>query len=187
MDKKLQNHIRIVLVETTHPGNIGAAARAMKTMGFYDLHLVRPKIFPHADATARAAGADDILESAKMHESLADALSECSIVFATSARIRTLPCPMLSPSEAIPEIIEFAARQVSVALVFGRESSGLTNEELDLCNKMITIPTGDQFSSLNLASAVQIICYEVFKLIKGDDHKNQKFICLANNFIYFIL
>ena len=156
--------IRIVLVETTHPGNIGATARAMKTMGFSRLSLVNPKLFPHAEATARAAGADNILESAQVHGSLPAALRDCVLVFGTSARLRYLSCPILSPDQAVSEIVDVATKGSQVAIVFGRESSGLTNEELDRCNKMIVIPTGNDFSSLNLASAVQILCYELFKV-----------------------
>jgi tRNA (cytidine32/uridine32-2'-O)-methyltransferase len=157
------DHIRIVLVETSHPGNIGASARAMKTMGFARLYLVQPKLFPHADATARAAGADDILANAKVYETLTEAIKDCTVVYATSARLRTLSSSVLTPQYATKEIINNANTQSPVAIVFGRENSGLTNEELDSCNKMIMIPTNENFSSLNLASAVQIICYELFR------------------------
>lgn len=164
------DHIRIVLVETSHPGNIGASARAMKTMGFARLHLVRPKLFPHADVTARAAGADDILAIAKVYETLAEAIKDCTVVYATSARLRTLSSLVITPQNAAKEIFKNANTQSPVAIVFGRENSGLTNEELDSCNKMIMIPTNDNFSSLNLASAVQIICYELFKEDISDHH-----------------
>ncbi|MGY8814390.1 MAG: RNA methyltransferase, partial [Gammaproteobacteria bacterium] len=133
------DHIRIVLVETSHPGNIGASARAMKTMGFARLYLVQPKLFPHADATARAAGADDILANAKVYETLTEAIKDCTVVYATSARLRTLSSSVLTPQYATKEIINNANTQSPVAIVFGRENSGLTNEELDSCNKMIMI------------------------------------------------
>jgi TrmH family RNA methyltransferase len=168
VNQSILNHIRIVLVETTHPGNIGAAARSMKSMGFINLHLVQPKYFPHAEATARAAGADDILENARLHDSLSAALKDCVMVFGTSARLRNLSCPVVDPDEAVVEILDFADNGSPLAIVFGRESSGMTNEELDRCNKMIIIPTSDNFSSLNLASAVQIMCYELFKAITVD-------------------
>jgi TrmH family RNA methyltransferase len=175
LNKDTLNNVSIVLVGTTHPGNIGAAARAMKTMGFSNLHLVNPSLFPCAEATARAAGADDILETARVHGSLSGALKDCVLVFGTSARLRTLPCPVLTPEQAVPEIFNFSSRGARVAVMFGRESSGLTNEELDRCNRMIVIPTDDGFSSLNIASAVQIICYEIYKkLIAGHTGEMQK-------------
>jgi TrmH family RNA methyltransferase len=151
---------RIVLVETSHPGNIGAAARAMKTMGLHELYLVNPKQFPRAEATARAAGADDVLANAQVVESLKDALVSCSLVLGTSARLRSLRWPIVNPREAA----ELAAKQSSqekLALVFGRERSGLTNEELSHCHQLIHIPVDPDFFSLNLASAVQVVTYEL--------------------------
>ena len=151
---------RVVLVETSHPGNIGAAARAMKTMGLHELYLVNPKQFPRAEATARAAGADDILANAQVVESLKDALVSCSLVLGTSARLRSLRWPIVNPREAA----ELAAKQTSqekLALVFGRERSGLTNEELSHCHQLIHIPVDPDFFSLNLASAVQVVTYEL--------------------------
>ena len=151
---------RVVLVETSHPGNIGAAARAMKTMGLHELYLVNPKQFPRAEATARAAGADDILANAQVVESLKDALVSCSLVLGTSARLRSLRWPIVNPREAA----ELAAKQSSqekLALVFGRERSGLTNEELSHCHQLIHIPVDPDFFSLNLASAVQVVTYEL--------------------------
>jgi len=149
-----------VLVETSHPGNIGAAARAMKTMGLHELYLVNPKQFPRAEATARAAGADDVLANAQVVESLQDALVACSLVLGTSARLRSLRWPIVNPREAA----ELAAKQTSqekLALVFGRERSGLTNEELSHCHQLIHIPVDPDFFSLNLASAVQVVTYEL--------------------------
>ncbi len=151
--------LRIVLVGTTHPGNIGAAARAMKVMGLARLSLVQPARFPAAEATARAAGADDILARAEVHESLAAALAGSAVVFGTTARERRIDWPTITPREAAARI---AASQQSAALVFGRERAGLSNEELDLCQHAICIPTDPHYRSLNLAQAVQICAYEVF-------------------------
>jgi tRNA (cytidine32/uridine32-2'-O)-methyltransferase len=152
-------NIRIVLVNTSHPGNIGAAARAIKTMGLSSLYLVQPKSFPHADATAMAAGADDILFRAVVVETLEEAIADCQLVLATSARSRARPWPMLSPREMGEKIM--AEQQTNIALVFGRESSGLTNEELQLAHYHVQIPSVETFSSLNLAQAVQVLCYEI--------------------------
>jgi TrmH family RNA methyltransferase len=162
-------NINIILVETTHPGNIGAAARAMKTMGLESLRLVKPKIFPHADATVRAAGADDILSRAVLFDTLAEAVGDCKFVFGTSTRKRSLQCEVLGPVTAADEIRLHIENNVPVGIVFGRERTGLTNNELDLCQKMITIPTNPGFSSLNIASAVQILCYELRKNVPETD------------------
>lgn len=156
------DNIRIVLVETTHPGNIGATARAMKTMRHRNLYLVRPKIFPSAEATVRAAGADDVLAQARVVDSLAVAVTDCNRVIATSARERSIPWPALDPRVCATDVVN-SARAGPVAIVFGRESSGLSNAELELCNSVVQIPTNTGFSSLNIASAVQIICYEIMR------------------------
>lgn len=161
------DRILIVLSGTTHPGNIGAAARAMKTMGLTRLVLVAPKLFPCAEATARAAGADDILANAQVYDSLHDAVSDCVMVYGTSARLRTLSAPLVNPEQAAAGLLEYAGRSADVAIVFGRERTGLTNEELDLCHKMVVIPSNPGFSSLNLAAAVQIICYELCKQVQS--------------------
>lgn len=153
------NNLRIILVETSHPGNIGAAARAMKTMGISSLYLVKPKIFPHAEATAMAAGADDLLFRAVVVDSLEEAIADCQLVLATSARSRALPWPMLSPREMGEKVV--SEKQHNIALVFGRESSGLTNEELQLAQYHVQIPSMESFSSLNVAQAVQVLCYEI--------------------------
>jgi tRNA (cytidine32/uridine32-2'-O)-methyltransferase len=160
--KNIFDKTRIVLVGTTHPGNIGAAARAMKTMSQDNLYLVSPKIFPSAEATARATGADDILANVTVCSSLKGAISECDLVIGTSARTRSIPWPMVLPSECAETISE--TKYSSVAIVFGRENSGLSNEELELCNLVMQIPTNTEYSSLNLAAAVQIICYEIHLL-----------------------
>jgi tRNA (cytidine32/uridine32-2'-O)-methyltransferase len=152
--------IRIVLVETTHPGNIGAVARAMKAMGLSRLYLVRPKVFPHADCTARASGADDLLAAARVCAELPEALTDCRLVVGTSARRRTVEWPELDPRACAGRLWEEAAGG-PVALVFGRESSGLTNQELARCHFLTRIPTDPGFSSLNVAAAVQLFAYEL--------------------------
>ncbi|KOP52786.1 MULTISPECIES: tRNA (cytosine(32)/uridine(32)-2'-O)-methyltransferase TrmJ [Pseudomonas syringae group] len=156
----LQN-IRVVLVGTTHPGNIGGAARAMKNMGLSRLVLVEPRIFPSPDADARASGATDILEAAQVVATLEEALVGCRLVLGTSARDRSLPWPLLDPRASGEKVIEQAGEGAEVALVFGREHAGLTNEELQRCHFHVHIPSDPAFSSLNLAAAVQVLSYEV--------------------------
>lgn len=157
--KSLSN-IRFVLVGTTHPGNIGAAARAMKTMGMANLHLVQPKIYPSAEATTRASGADDVLHGAVVHDSLESALSGCRYAFAMSARLRHLHVPVMNPRQAVEELEKFDD-DAQIAFVFGREHSGLSNDELDRCHYLVNIPANPEYSSLNLAAAVQVIAYEL--------------------------
>ncbi len=153
-------NIRIVLVNTSHPGNIGAAARAMKTMGLSHLCLVAPKLFPHVKADEMASGALDVLGQATVCETMSDAIADCRLVVGTSARSRAIPWPMLSPREfAEKAVIE--PRTSKIAVVFGREQSGLTNEELQLCHYHIQIPSNPDYSSLNIAAAVQVIAYEL--------------------------
>ncbi|KUM54279.1 tRNA (cytosine(32)/uridine(32)-2'-O)-methyltransferase TrmJ [Rheinheimera sp. EpRS3] len=154
------NQIRIILVGTTHTGNIGSVARAMKTMGLSELYLVAPKELPDGQAYALSAGASDILAHAKVFDTLQQAISDCALVVGSSARSRTLSWPMLEPRECGVKAVQEAEKQ-PVALVFGRESSGLTNEELQLCNYHVCIPANPEYSSLNLAMAVQIVTYEV--------------------------
>jgi tRNA (cytidine32/uridine32-2'-O)-methyltransferase len=154
------SRIRCVLVETTHTGNLGAAARALKTMGLTRLALVNPKQPPDAEAVARASGADDLLARATIHPDLVAALSGCRLVIGSSARLRSVEWPLLEPPEAAQRLLAEAA-QGEVALVFGRESSGLSNEELARCHYLVHIPTSPQFSSLNLAAAVQVLAYEI--------------------------
>lgn len=151
--------VNIVLVNTSHPGNIGAAARAMKNMGLSSLSLVAPEQFPHKEATVRASGADDLLAHAALHDDLPAALAECDWVFGASARTRNLTVPVCDAREAAVQIASATHRKV--AIVFGRENSGLTNEELSLCHHHIHIPTVENFSSLNLAQAVQVVAYEL--------------------------
>lgn len=152
--------IRIVLVETSHPGNIGAAARAMKTMGFYELALVSPKHFPHAEATARAAGADDVLVGARVYSNLQEAVADCHLIIGTSARSRKVSWPCLTPRQCA-ELVRREHPATRVAIVFGRERCGLTNQELDLCHYWLFIPCNPRFSSLNVAAAVQVVTYEL--------------------------
>ncbi|MEX0975734.1 MAG: RNA methyltransferase [Woeseia sp.] len=152
--------VRIVLVGTTHPGNIGASARAMKNMGLNELVLVNPRAFPHADATARASGAEDILQATRVMNSLGEALADCCFVAGASARSRTIGWPTSMPRECAARLTAESELGVA-AVVFGPEKSGLTNEDLDRCHALLTIPTIPGFSSLNLAMAVQIICYEL--------------------------
>ena len=151
--------LKVILVEPSHPGNIGATARAMKTMSVSQLGLVKPKQFPHADAMARASRATDILDHAQVYVSLAEAVADCHWVVGITARPRKITTQVYSPC-SLMEKIENEFRGLQVAWVFGRERSGLSNEELDLCHAICTIPTAPEYSSLNLASAVQIICYE---------------------------
>jgi TrmH family RNA methyltransferase len=152
--------IRIVLLGTTHPGNIGAVARAMKNMGLHELVLVRPLHFPHADATARASGAEDLLESARVVHSLDEAVADCGYVAGASARSRTIGWPSMLPRDCAARLVQ-ESQHAHVAVIFGPEKSGLTNDDLDRCHTLLTIPTDPDFSSLNLAMAVQVTCYEL--------------------------
>jgi len=154
------DRIRFVLVGTTHTGNIGATARAMKAMGLSRLHLVRPKRLPDAEAIARASGADDLLAAAAVHDSLVNALSGCRFVVGSSARLRTVEWPLLEPQECAETLLREAS-DGEVALVLGRESSGLTNAELEQCHYLVHIPTNPDFSSLNVAAAAQVFAYEI--------------------------
>lgn len=152
--------IRFILVEPTLSGNIGAVARAMKTMGLTRLELVAPKQLPDAEALARACGADDLLQRAGIHASLAEAIADCRLVIGTSARRRTLDWPTLEPPDCARQLLT-EADAGEVALLLGRESSGLTNEELARCQYLVHIPTNPDFSSLNLAAAAQVFAYEI--------------------------
>ncbi|MCM8595040.1 RNA methyltransferase [Accumulibacter sp.] len=156
----LHSRVRIVLSRTSHPGNIGAAARAMKTMGLSRLVLVDPRSFPDDEATARAAGADDILASARVCQTLDDALANTVFACAVSARIRHLGPPAIDARAAASEILEMTG-DGEVALLFGNETSGLSNVEVQRCARMAFIPANPEYSSLNLASAVQLLCYEL--------------------------
>lgn len=152
--------IRIVLVATSHPGNIGSTARAMKTMGLQRLYLVSPKVFPDQRAHELAAGADDILQQAIVVNSLTEALTGCHMAFATSARPRDLALPGLTP-ESMAMLVNKTQDETEIAMVFGREHAGLTNDELLQCHYHVNIPSNPDYSSLNLSQAVQIIAYEL--------------------------
>ncbi len=152
--------MRVVLSHTTHPGNIGAAARAMKTMGLRDLYLINPRHFPDRQADAMAAGAVDVLRDAVVCSSLDEALQGVTLVAGMSARVRDISQEVFAPREAMPLLVQQAMRQ-PVALLFGTEMSGLTNQELARCHFMVRIPANPSYTSLNLAAAVQLISYEL--------------------------
>jgi len=154
------NNIRIVLIGTSHPGNIGAVARAMKNMCLSSLYLVQPKIFPSAEATSRASGADDVLARAHVCNDLEEALQDCCLVIGTSARSRTLSWPVLDARSCAARVYQ-ESQSHPVAIVFGREHSGMTNEELELCHAQVKISGNPDYMSLNIAAAVQIIVYEI--------------------------
>lgn len=155
------DHIRIVMVNTTLPANIGAALRAMKTMGLSRLVLVDPKTYPHPDIDALSAGASDLIQNIQIVPTLQDAIADCQIVFGTSARSRTIPWPLLDARPASIAAIDAANQQQEVAIVFGREDRGLTNEELALANFHLTIPVNPEYGVLNVAQAIQVVCYEL--------------------------
>ena len=152
--------IRVVMVNTTHPGNIGSAARAMKTMGLSQLILVKPKIFPSEEADWLASGAVDILQQARVVDSLEEAIAECGLVMGASARQRRIPWPVIDPRHCGELAVREAIRH-PVALVFGREAMGLRNEELIQCHYHVSIPGNPEYSVLNVAMAIQVLCYEV--------------------------
>jgi tRNA (cytidine32/uridine32-2'-O)-methyltransferase len=163
MDKTFPaaGRIRIVLVGTQHPGNIGSAARAMKTMGLHRLVLVAPERFPHREADALAAGALDVVEAAERFDTLAAAVADCGLVVGCTARARRIAMDEAGPRDAAVRLVAQAARGNEVALVFGRERTGLENDELQLCHAAVTIPANPGYSSLNLAAAVQVLSYEL--------------------------
>lgn len=154
--------IRIVLVETSHPGNIGSVARAMKTMGLSQLVLVNPKTFPDGLATAMASGAADVLASARIVETLSEAIEDCTLVIGTSARLRVSAWPQVDAKGAAEVLLSHQQQAGQTALVFGRESSGLSNSELDLCHYLGHVSTNPDYGSLNLAMGVQIFAYELW-------------------------
>jgi len=158
--------IRFTLVETSHPGNIGGVARAMKCMDLSSLVLVSPARFPHPDAISRSTGADDLLQNARICSTVEEAVSDCIYVAGTTARERAIGWPVESPRSAARKLVNEAGSG-PVALLFGRERNGLTNDEVDLCNVLIRIPTGPAYASLNLASAAQIMAYELFLATAG--------------------
>ncbi len=167
MTQSILDNIRIVLVNTTHPGIIGGVARAMKNMGSNNLYLVEPKQFPDEEAVWRSGHASNLLDSAVITDTLTQAIEGCGLVIGTSARERKIPWPLLNPRETAKKV-SVEAQSMPVALVFGREDRGLTNDELQSCHLHLNIPTGEEYSSLNLAAAVQVVAYELRMTIMGD-------------------
>lgn len=156
------SHVRIVMVNTTLPANIGSALRAMKTMGLSRLVLVQPKTYPHPDIDALAAGATDLIEQIEIVPTLQEAIKDCHLVFGTSARSRTIPWPLLDARPAAEKSLQAVVQnQQEVAVIFGREDRGLTNEELAMANYHVTIPVNSDYGVLNVAQAIQVICYEM--------------------------
>jgi RNA methyltransferase, TrmH family, group 1 len=162
------NLINIVLVDTIHPGNIGSVARAIKTMGLKRLSLVNPRVFPSGDANALAGNATDILKNATLYSSIQDAIKNSTFVYATSARDRSIQWPILNAEQASTEIVEQANSEKEISIIFGKEDRGLTNDELELANKLIEIPANPEYPVLNIAMSVQLILYEIFKASSND-------------------
>jgi TrmH family RNA methyltransferase len=158
---RLEN-IRFALINTSHAGNIGASARAMKVMGLKQLHLIGPTDYPSAEATARASGADDVLFNATVHDTLDQAIAPCTMIFGTSARNRGMDIPVIDLSDAVALMLDAAVNQ-QVALLFGKERYGMTNEEMQRCHYLVRLPANPEYSSLNLAAAVQVAAYEIRK------------------------
>ncbi len=154
------SNIRFVLINTSHPGNIGAVARAMKNMHMEQLYLVDPQNFPSTVATARASGAISVLENATVCESVSEAIEGCSLVLGASARLRTIVWPQMDARMSAEKIVS-EKKDAQIAILFGREHSGLTNEELELCHYLMHIPCNPGFSSLNIAAAAQVMAYEI--------------------------
>ena len=170
---RLKN-IRFVLSNTSHPGNIGAAARAMKVMGLDNLHLINPTDYPSAEATARASGADDVLYAAEVHEGLDQSIAPCTLVMGTSARNRGMDIEVIDLETAAKMLVQ-AAQQQQVALIFGKERYGMTNEEMQRCHYLVKLPANPEYSSLNLGAAIQVAAYEIrMKCLEGQ-------VVVANN------
>lgn len=180
----LLNNVRIVLCATSHPGNIGSAARAMKTMGFKNFYLVTPQHYPDPQATALAAGATDVLDNAIVTSTLSEALVGCAFAIGLSARKRNLSHEIVTPKEAAKQGLHIARNQ-QIALVFGTEMSGLSNAELDCCQLLAMIPANPEYSSLNLAMAVQVMCYEMrmqaLETAQSNNDEASGTVGLANN------
>jgi TrmH family RNA methyltransferase len=160
--------VNIVLVGISHPGNIGSAARAMKTMGLDRLRLVAPERFPATEATVMAAGADDVLQKARVFPDVRSAVADCGLVVGTTSRARHLPWRVVEPREAAREIAAASATS-EVAILFGAERTGLSNEDIEHCQLLLGIPTGASYASLNVAMAVQIVAYEVLLASRGEE------------------
>ena len=159
----INRYVQIVLVETSHPGNIGSVARAMKNMGLTNLSLINPKKFPHQEATALAGNATDVLDNAKIFTSIREAVKNSKAIYATSARERTIEWPTLTANDAASEIQELVINEIEVSILFGREDRGLTNEELQLANKHLIIPAHPDYPVLNIAMSTQVVCYELYQ------------------------
>ena len=159
----INQFVQIVLVETSHPGNIGSVARAMKNMGLAKLSLINPKKFPHQEATALAGNATDVLDNAKIFSSIQEAVNTSKVIYATSARERTIEWPTLTANDAASEIQELVANEIEVSILFGREDRGLTNDELQLANKHLIIPAHPDYPVLNIAMSTQVVCYELYQ------------------------
>ena len=166
------NLINIVLVDTIHPGNIGSVARAMKTMGLSRLSLVNPRVFPSGDANALSGNATDVLENAQIYTSIREAIKDSTFVYATSSRDRSIQWPIMNAEQAAKDIFKKTSSKKEISIIFGKEDRGLTNEELELANKLIEIPANPEYPVLNLAMSVQIITYEIFKA--SSDITNKK-------------
>jgi tRNA (cytidine32/uridine32-2'-O)-methyltransferase len=173
MNPNSLSHIRIVMVQTFHPGNIGSAARAMKTMGLSDLVLVSPRDFPHDQATAMAAGATDVLDRARVVSTLDEAIEDCQLVLATSARTRSHPWPIKEVRDAAPQIVQEASKG-TVAIMFGPERMGLHNEHLRKAHLHMDIPGNEEYPVLNIAAAIQVICYESFMAHRAPINHHEK-------------
>jgi TrmH family RNA methyltransferase len=158
-------NVRIVLVGARHPGNIGSTARAMKTMGLADLALVAPERYPAPEAVTMAAAADDVLARARVFATVPEAVADCGLILGTTARPRHLPWRVVEPREAAPEIVA-AAKRAPVALLFGAERTGLSNDDLEQCHRLLTIPCDEAYASLNLAMAVQVVAYELWLAVR---------------------
>ena len=164
----MNSPVQIVLVETSHPGNIGSVARAMKNMGLNNLALINPKKFPHQEAIALAGNAVDILNKAKTFTSIENAVQYSKVIYATSARERAIDWPTVTARDAADEIHELVTNKIEVSILFGREDRGLTNEELQLANKHLIIPAHPEYPVLNIAMSAQVICYELYQAAQND-------------------
>ena len=156
----MKSKIKFILFEPSHPGNVGAAARAIKTMGFDTLCLINPIEHPHPEARARSSGALDILLNAEVYGNLPDAIKDCGLIIGTTSRTRRISVPITNIREAAPSIVAEAKKR-PVAVIFGPEKSGLINQQVDCCNQLVSIPSSESYKSLNLAMAVQIVAYEL--------------------------
>ena len=165
---QINRYVQIVLVETSHPGNIGSVARAMKNMGLANLALINPKKFPHQDATALAGNAKDVLDNAHIFSSIQEAVKSSKMIYATSARDRTIEWPTLTANDAALEIQELVMNEIEVSILFGREDRGLTNEELQLANKHLIIPAHPDYPVLNIAMSTQVVCYELYQAAQNN-------------------